>query len=59
MFGPYEEFKEVQNVYTVYNKIEENEMANEFQFLEAHKILIQGLVLQSGRYRSIHVGSNR
>ena len=54
--GRQEEIKEVKNAYEAYDKIMTFDPYSVGDFLEAHKLMTQGLVNESGRFRSGDVG---
>ena len=54
--GRQEEIKEVRNAYEAYDKIMTFDPYSVGDFLEAHKLMTQGLVKESGRFRSGDVG---
>jgi Fic family protein len=54
--GRQEEIKEVKNAYEAYDKIMTFDPYSVGDFLEAHKLITQGLVKESGRFRSGDVG---
>ncbi|MCM2279602.1 MAG: Fic family protein [Oligoflexia bacterium] len=56
VIGPSKEILEVQNAVWLYERLGEFRPANERDFLKAHAILMKGLTLESGRYRSRAVG---
>ncbi|MDR1060234.1 MAG: Fic family protein [Clostridiales bacterium] len=54
--GKQEEIKEVKNAYEAYDKIMAFDPYAAKDFLKAHKLMTQGLVKDSGKYRSGDVG---
>lgn len=54
--GKQEEVKEVKNAYEAYDKIMTFDPYSVDDFLKAHKLMTQGLVEESGRFRSGDVG---
>lgn len=56
VIGPKKDVLEVLNAIKIYENLEEYKPTNEQSFLKAHKSLMQGLIEDSGRYRSQSVG---
>ena len=56
VIGPKKDVLEVLNAIKTYENLEEYKPTNEQSFLKAHKSLMQGLIEDSGRYRSQSVG---
>lgn len=56
VIGPAKDIKEVTNAIDVYNQLHKFNPNSEKSFLAAHKLLMQGLVLDAGKYRSAGVG---
>jgi Fic family protein len=54
--GKQEEIKEVKNAYEAYDKIMTFDPYEEKDFLKAHKLMTQGLIKESGEFRSGDVG---
>lgn len=54
--GPKREIIEVQNANKVYERAASFHPSKEKDFLSAHKLMMQDLVENAGRYRSSHVG---
>jgi len=56
VLGPPKDIKEVSNAIKVYENLNIIDPFNEKAFLSAHKILMQGLIENSGKYRNSGVG---
>jgi Fic family protein len=56
VLGPTKDIKEVSNAIEVYKQLNKFNPFNEKNFLSAHKILMQGLIKNSGQYRNSGVG---
>lgn len=56
VIGPEKDIKEVVNTIKVYNNIENFKYYNEKDFLKAHKIIMNGLIENPGKYRRQGVG---
>ena len=56
VIGPAKDIVEVKNAITVYNKLSEFDPYNQDSYLEAHKMLMKGLVDDAGKYRTKGVG---
>lgn len=56
VIGPPKDIKEVSNAIEVYKQLNKFSPFNEKLFLMAHKILMQGLIQNAGKYRSSGVG---
>ena len=56
VLGPPKDIQEVKNAYEAYEEILTYNPFSAKDFLKAHKLLTQGLVKQSGRFRSGDVG---
>ncbi len=56
VLGPSKDIKEVTNAIEVYEKLNEFNPFTEKSFLEAHKILMRGLITCAGQYRHSGVG---
>lgn len=56
VIGPKKDVLEVLNAIKIYENLEEYKPTNEQSFLKAHKSLMEGLIEDSGRYRSQSVG---
>lgn len=56
VIGPAKDIKEVANAITAYKEIHTLNPFSERSFLSAHKILMQGLIHQAGKYRTSGVG---
>jgi len=56
VIGPEKDIKEVLNAIEVYEALESFKSSSEKSFLKAHKILMQGLVENAGKYRTRGVG---
>ena len=56
VLGPTDDIQEVKNAYDAYEKILAYDPFSVNDFLKAHELLTQGLVGQSGRFRSKDVG---
>jgi Fic family protein len=56
IIGPAKDIKEVSNAIKVYEQLRKFNPNNEKSFLEAHKILMQGLIPDEGKYRSSGAG---
>ncbi len=54
--GPEKDIKEVLNTIKVYNHFEKFKYQNEKDFLKAHKIIMNGLIENPGKYRKQGVG---
>ena len=54
--GKQEEIKEVKNAYEAYDKIMTFDPYSVGDFLKAHKLMTQGLIKESGKFRSSDVG---
>jgi len=54
--GPEKDIKEVLNALDVYKKLKNFKYDSEKDFLKAHKLLMDGLVLHPGKYRTKGVG---
>ena len=56
VLGPAKDIQEVSNAIEVYNQLNNFNPYNEKSFLQAHKILMQGLTKDAGKYRTGGVG---
>ncbi|MEM0994117.1 MAG: Fic family protein [Bacteroidota bacterium] len=56
VFGPSKDILEVKNAIVVYEKLNEFDAFEEKSYLEAHRILMKGLIGQAGQYRTRGVG---
>ena len=56
IIGPEKDVKEVLNAIQVYDKLGSYDPYSERSFLKAHKVLMNGLIKNSGKYRSAGVG---
>ena len=56
VLGPAKDIKEVSNAIEVYKQLNKLNPFNEKTFLSAHKILMQGLIKNTGHYRNSGVG---
>jgi len=56
VIGPEKDIKEVLNTIKVYNHFEKFKFHNEKAFLKAHKIIMNGLIENPGKYRKQGVG---
>jgi Fic family protein len=56
VLGPTKDIKEVSNAIEVYKQLNKFNPFNEKNFLSAHKILMQGLIKNSGHYRNSGIG---
>jgi len=56
VLGSKKDIKEVQNAIEVYDSLHTYNAMNEKSFLKAHKILMNGLVTNPGKYRTTGVG---
>jgi len=56
VLGPEKDIKEVVNAIAIYDQLEKIKAASEKDFLKAHKMLMDGLVENPGKYRSQSVG---
>ncbi len=56
VIGPPKDIIEVKNAITVYNKLSEFDPYSQESYLEAHKLLMKGLVDDAGKYRTKGVG---
>ena len=56
IFGPPQDIQEVKNAYEAYEKISSFDPYNLKNFLQAHKIMMGGLVREAGTFRSGNVG---
>jgi len=56
VIGPEKDIKEVINTIEVYNNIKNFKHHNEKDFLKAHKIIMNGLIKNPGKYRKQGVG---
>jgi Fic family protein len=56
VIGPQKDINEVINANKVYDKIRDFQPYSSKSFLEAHKVLMNGLISGAGRYRSKDVG---
>lgn len=56
IIGPEKDVKEVINAIQVYDKIGSYDPYSEKSFLKAHKVLLNGLIKNPGKYRSAGVG---
>lgn len=56
VLGPTKDIKEVSNAIEVYKQLNKFNPLNEKNFLSAHKILMQGLIKNAGKYRNSGVG---
>jgi Fic family protein len=56
VLGPEKDIKEVLNAIAIYDQLEMLKGGSEKDFLKAHKILMEGLVENPGKYRSQGVG---
>ncbi len=56
VFGPAKDILEVQNAISIYQDLGRLEPLNEASYLEAHRILMTGLIKNPGQYRTGNVG---
>ncbi len=56
VLGPAKDIKEVSNAIEVYKQLNKFNPLNEKNFLSAHKILMQGLIKNAGKYRNSGAG---
>jgi Fic family protein len=56
VLGPAKDIKEVSNAIEIYSRLKTFDPAHEKDFLEAHKILMEGLVKDAGKYRKSGAG---
>jgi len=56
VFGPAREIQEVRNAFAAYEKLDQWSPANEHDLLEAHQLLMSGLLDGLGKYRNAGVG---
>ena len=56
VIGPEKDINEVLNAIKVYDKLESFKSSSEKSFLQAHKMLMQGLIENAGKYRNTSVG---
>ena len=56
VIGPERDIREVQNAIEVYNQLERYNAYDYQSFLQAHKILMKGLIDSAGKYRNESVG---
>lgn len=56
VIGPKKDVIEVLNAIKIYDNLNEYKPSNEKSFLRAHKILMEGLIENSGKYRNQSVG---
>ena len=56
VIGPPKDIIEVKNAITVYSKLSEFDPYDQASYLEAHKLLMKGLVDDAGKYRTKGVG---
>ncbi|MBP9102604.1 MAG: Fic family protein [Chitinophagaceae bacterium] len=54
--GPQKDVKEVLNAISAYDQLTSFDSTNEKSFLKAHKLLMDGLITNSGQYRKSEVG---
>ena len=56
VFGPPEDIREVKNAYEAYERVSELDPYDVKNLLFAHKLMMEGLVKEAGRFRSGNVG---
>jgi len=56
VFGPPREIQEVRNAFVAYEKLDQWSASNESHLLEAHQLLMSGLLDGLGQYRNAGVG---
>jgi len=56
VIGPTKDIREVQNAIAAYEQIAEYDHLSQKDFLAAHRVLMDGLILQPGKYRKKAVG---
>lgn len=56
VFGPSQDIREVKNAYDAYERISSLDPYSVKNLLLAHKIMMEGLVKEAGRFRSGNVG---
>lgn len=56
VIGPQKDMREVQNAITVYDRLEKLQPLSLTSFLQAHKLLMRGLVSSAGKLRKGNVG---
>ena len=56
VIGPKKDVLEVLNAIKIYENLEDYNSSNEKSFLKAHQILMEGLIENSGKYRTQSVG---
>lgn len=56
VIGPQKDIVEVRNAFKVYENISEFDAMSEKSYLQAHKMLMEGLVENAGKYRTKGVG---
>ncbi|MFT5511920.1 MAG: Fic family protein [Bacteroidia bacterium] len=56
VFGPEKDIREVQNAINAYENIGQFNAHSNVSFLKAHQMLLEGLVLDAGKYRTEGVG---
>ncbi len=56
VLGPAKDIKEVLNAISIYEKLKSFNPMTETSFLKAHKILMKGLIIKAGKYRTENVG---
>lgn len=56
VFGPPEDIREVKNAYEAYERVSELDPYDVKNLFFAHKLMMEGLVKEAGRFRSGNVG---
>jgi len=56
IIGPPDEILEVQNAYAAYNKLKDIDPYEMQDMLRAHKVMMNGLIEESGRFRTVNAG---